>query len=126
MSQTCASVLARTLVDGGGTFDTLTFDAIRERDTWAVGCASLAILDLATVEHNPGAFYGAIIDAIRGEHATFGTWVDTETMTVYVDAVALVDDIGAAVALAVRNGERAIYNLGTHETIRIVREPAAS
>jgi hypothetical protein len=86
-ARTFADVYAETVVNGGGTFDVATLDAVAFDTGYIVGIGNIATLCALT----PAAL-AEVIDRARvsGITGLFGTWVDESdgTATVYVDRVA--------------------------------------
>ena len=76
----------------------------------------------------PSLVYKSVEDVDRGEIAYwvgthgvasfYGVWTDSETGTVYFDAVSLMESRAAANLLAKRRGELAIWDIANGEEIR--------
>lgn len=123
-------VAQHTIEYGGGTF-THALGRIeqfrtegQEEFVWAVGFkppnGTNTVTRLDTVAFHPDmVITGAIWDFIRLHHDgrhPFGTWIDDGKL--YIDHV-IITDKESALDYARENGEIAIYNLVTKETVTI-------
>jgi hypothetical protein len=65
-------------------------------------------------------FYRVILDVIREFNPYYvGTWVNPDDGLIYIDPIAILDDLEDAIALGVENNQIAIFNLDTMEEIRL-------
>jgi len=61
--------------------------------------------------------FDVLVDPYNGK--VFGGWLDTQTGWTYLDVITVVTDREESLRLASMHGEIAVYDLGTHEEIRV-------
>lgn len=79
---------------------------------YVVGAGNIATIDVSRTDD----IMTILRQSLKNVHS-LGTWIDGNTL--YVDAVAIVQDANRALSLARRRGELAIYSLDTQEEIRV-------
>lgn len=123
MSQPAADLLAATVRDGGGTFESGTLLPFTPDHGFAVGMGGVSTpATMATI-----GWFAQVTRRVTEEwgESFIGTWYNHEDERVYVDAVRYVaDDLAYALDLARQTRQLAIYDFGSKSTIDVEQGPA--
>jgi hypothetical protein len=118
--RTIQEALNVTILNGGGTFDTLTLlDVPEDKRVWAVGSADSFVTVVIELDRPdiPNRWANAYLSVLDSGATYIGTWVDDGKL--YVDAVSLIADTGEAVEAGYWRGEKAIYHLADERTLEL-------
>ena len=113
-------VLADTLMGGGGTYDLSDVERVQPATGYAVGLRGgvdfpLGNLSDTRLEELAQAIILAVAGIRKGTASYIGTWIDGDRL--YIDPVIIFRDKEVALGRALSEGQLAIYDFTTGESI---------